>query len=203
MAQALNSTNIAFFRVAFLFTIAFFCLKNVNSILQNTYFIVLTQAMNLPQLTLSRYSGQLGLFALLFTLNGVHDLIPLLENNVKYFQSVVPVRLLIFFILTSISYLWESNFYVHNNSVFIYCFAEVWINFLLYNAIREEKNEEFKRLNQFMVNDEDIEEPQPFTVKTETTEIVEIINDEENDDEDEKDNDDNNEKGNDDSDAKK
>lgn len=53
--------------------------------------------MNLPQLTLSRYSGQLGLFALLFTLNGVHDLIPLLENNVKYFQSVVPVRLLIFY----------------------------------------------------------------------------------------------------------
>lgn len=73
----------------------------------------------------------------------------------------------------------------------------------MYNAIREEKNEEFKRLNQFMVNDEDIEEPQPFTVKTETTEIIEIINDEENDDEDEKDNDDNNEKGNDDSDAKK
>ncbi|CAI4034516.1 hypothetical protein SMKI_10G3090 [Saccharomyces mikatae IFO 1815] len=180
MAQALNSTNVAFFRVAFLFTISFFCLKNVNSILENTYFLVLTQAMNLPQLTLSRYNGQLGLFALLFALNGIHDLIPLLENNVGYFQSIVPARLLLFFILTAISYLWESNLYVHNNSVFIYCFAEVWINFLLYNAIREEKNESFKRLNQFMVSEEDIEEPQPFTVKTETTEIIEIINDEEN-----------------------
>ncbi|QHS74344.1 Ilm1p [Saccharomyces paradoxus] len=194
MAQALNSTNVAFFRVAFLFTIAFFCLKNVNSILQNTYFLVLTEAMNLPQLTLSRYNGQLGLFALLFALNGIQDLIPLLENNVKYFQSIVPFRLLIFFILTGISYLWESNFYVHNNSVFIYCFAEVWINFLLYNAIREEKNEDFKRLNQFMVSEEDIEEPQPFTVKTETTEVIEIINDEENNDDGEEDNDDKDEK---------
>ncbi|CAI4044011.1 hypothetical protein SKDZ_10G3140 [Saccharomyces kudriavzevii ZP591] len=190
MAQALNYTNIAFFRVAFLFTIAFFCVKNVNSILQNTYFLVLTQAMNLPELTLSRYNGQLGLFAILFVLNGIHDLIPLLENNVKYFQSIVPVRLLIFFILTGTSYLWESNFYIHNNSVFIYCFAEVWINFLLYNAVREEKNEEFKRLNQFVVNEEDIEEPQPFIVKTETTEIIEITNDDDDEDESDEDRDD-------------
>ncbi|EHN01608.1 Ilm1p [Saccharomyces cerevisiae x Saccharomyces kudriavzevii VIN7] len=146
--------------------------------------------MNLPELTLSRYNGQLGLFAILFVLNGIHDLIPLLENNVKYFQSIVPVRLLIFFILTGTSYLWESNFYIHNNSVFIYCFAEVWINFLLYNAVREEKNEEFKRLNQFVVNEEDIEEPQPFIVKTETTEIIEITNDDDDEDESDEDRDD-------------
>ncbi|CAI1523331.1 hypothetical protein SEUBUCD646_0J03100 [Saccharomyces eubayanus] len=179
MAQAFNTTNVTFFRVAFLFTIAFFCLKNVSSILQNSYFLVLTEAMNLPQLTLSRYNGQLGLFALLFVLNGIHDLIPLLENNEKYFQSIVPLRLLFFFILTGVSYLWESNLYIHNNAVFIYCFVEVWINFLLYNAVREEKNEQFKRANQFMLAEEDVEEPQPFVVKTETTEIIEITNEEE------------------------
>ncbi|QLQ78603.1 hypothetical protein HG537_0A08500 [Torulaspora globosa] len=146
---AISSVNGLFFRVAFLFSLAFFCFKDVNSILQNSYVLVFTQAMNLPALAISQYSAQLGLFGILFLFASISDLVPLLENNKKYFNSIVPLRLAVFFALTACSYLWESNLYLHNNAVFTYCFIEVWTNFVILGALREERNEEFKSLNRY------------------------------------------------------
>lgn len=146
----LSSTNVLYFRIAVLFTIAFFCFKDVTSILENSYFMVLTQAMNLPALTLSPQSAQLGLFGIIFIMLAIHDLIPLLERNTKHFDSIVPFRLFCFFILAAVSYISDSNYYLHNNTVFIYSFVEVWMNFIIFNSLREEKNEEFKVNNQFM-----------------------------------------------------
>lgn len=158
----LSSTNVLYLRIAFLTTIAFFCIKDVNSILQNSYFLVLTHAMNLPILTLSQYSGQLGLFSVLFAMLAVADLLPLLERNRKYFESVVPFRLTLYFIIVICSYLMEDTLYVHNNAVFIYSFAEVWMNFVIFNSLREERNEEFRVQNQFMDESAVLEEPEPF-----------------------------------------
>ncbi|CCE63128.1 hypothetical protein TPHA_0E00320 [Tetrapisispora phaffii CBS 4417] len=157
----LSSTNVLYLRIAFLSTISFFCFKNVTSILENSYFLVLTQAMNLPALNLAPKSAQLGVVGLLFALLAIDDLIPLLERNTKHFSSIVPFRLMIFFIVTASSYLAETNYYVHNNAVFIYSFIEVWLNFLIFSAIREERNDEYSRTHQFMddeiVNDDDEE----------------------------------------------
>ncbi|CAL9734008.1 hypothetical protein MOSE0_D02476 [Monosporozyma servazzii] len=136
----LSSFNLIFVRISFLFTIAFFCFKDVNSILNNSYFDIFTVAMDLPAVQMSRYSGQLGLFGAVFALLAVSDLIPLLEENKQYFFSMVPTRLTIFFILTTASYWGSDYYYLHNNVVFIYVFAEVWLNFLIYNSIREERN---------------------------------------------------------------
>lgn len=136
----LSSFNLLFVRISFLFTLAFFCLKDVNSILNNSYFDILTQAMGLPAVQMSRYSGQLGLFSVVFALLAITDLIPLLEENKQFFFSMVPTRLTIFFILTSVSYWGQDYYYLHNNVVFVYCFAEVWLNFLIYSSIREERN---------------------------------------------------------------
>lgn len=108
--------------------------------MNNSYFDILTQAMGLPAVQMSRFSGQLGLFSVLFALLAVNDLIPLLENNKQYFFSMVPIRLTGFFILTTLSYWGQDYYYLHNNAVFIYCFIEVWINFLIYTSIREERN---------------------------------------------------------------
>ncbi|GCF00210.1 hypothetical protein ZYGM_002237 [Zygosaccharomyces mellis] len=177
---ALSSVNGLFLRVAFLLTISFFCFKNVNSILENSYVVILTHSMNLPMLAMSPYSGQLGIFGVLFLMLAFSDLLPLLESNHKYFHSIVPARLTVYFILTSLSYLWTSNLYLHNNAVFLFCFNEVWLNFVIYGSIREERNEEFKRSNQFANNaenfqedleDEEAEEEVPLTTVQEIEQL--------------------------------
>lgn len=176
----LSAVNVLYARIAFLLTITFFCFKNVNSILDNSYFEVLTHAMNLPALTMSQYSAQLGLFGIIFALMALMDLIPLLEDNKMYFYSIVPTRLLAFFLLTAASYLLENSLYLHNNVVFIYCFCEVWLNFIIYNSLRDEKQEDYKNRTKFVTEEEFIEEPEPFI--TTDQQIEEIIIAEDGDD---------------------
>ncbi|QLL33747.1 hypothetical protein HG536_0F00720 [Torulaspora globosa] len=174
---AISSVNGLFFRVTFLFSLAFFCFKNVNSVLQNSYMLVFTQAMNLPGLAISQYSAQLGLFGILFLFASISDLIPLLENNKKYFHSIVPLRLTIFFALTACSYLWESNLYLHNNAVFTYCFIEVWVNFVILGALREERNEELKSQNRYSNDaamEDELEDENSNIVLTSAQEIEQI-----------------------------
>lgn len=154
----LSSVNVTLFRVAFLSFVAFACLKDVNMILSNSSVLVFTHAMHLPALTLSSYSAQLGLVSMLFGLMAVHDLIPLLEKNTMFFESIVPLRLMFFFIVTGLSYVLEGNLFLHNNAVFIYGFCEVWLNFLIFTALREERNEDFKRSKQVLLEDENLAE---------------------------------------------
>lgn len=129
--------------------------------------------MRLPMLTMSPYSGQLGTFGILFLMLAFSDLLPLLESNRKYFYSIVPARLTIYFVLTALSYLWTSNLYLHNNAVFLLCFNEVWMNFVIYGAIREERNEEFKRSSQFINNSELLEEEEEEEREEEAEELAE------------------------------
>lgn len=180
---AISSFNGLFVRVVFLFALAYFCFVDINKILENSYVLVLTQAMNLPGLMMSKNSAQLGVFGILFLLSAVQDLIPLLETNKKHFNSIVPVRLLIFFILTGMSYMWESNFYVHNNAVFIYSFIEVWINFVVFGALREERNNEFTRVREgyteeenYEVEDDNFGESEPTLSSAQEIEQISEIN---------------------------
>lgn len=175
--SVLSSTNVTYFRIVFLLSLAFLCLKDIGIILDHSFVMVLTQAMQLPALQLSPYSAQLGVFALLFTLSAFHDLIPLLENNMKFFKSIVPFRLMMFFIVTALSFLMTNNLYLHNNAVFIYCFCEVWINFLLYSALRDENVADMSSRNQFYssIIDGTTEDLHPSTER----EIQEMISDDE------------------------
>ena len=155
----LSSVNVLYFRVAFLLTLAFLSYKDVTIILTNSYFLLFTQAMRLPQLVISQYSAQLGLVGLLFMLLALSDFIPLLEDNRMYFYSMVPVRLLVYFIIVGLAYFWESNYYLHNNAVFLYGLCEVWMNFIIYNSLREER-EKLLREERMEVLDEEEEEKQ-------------------------------------------
>ena len=56
------------------------------------------------------------------------------------FLTIVPIRLIIFFLVTSWCYL-TKNQYLSNALVFAYGFAEIVINFGIYVVIREENNE--------------------------------------------------------------
>lgn len=176
----LSSVNVLYFRVALLCSIAYFCFKDVNSILDNSYFLVFTQAMDLPQLVLSRHSAQLGLFGVLFVLLAFTDLIPLLEDNKMYFYSIVPTRLLAYFIIATLAYAWQSNLFLHNNAVFIYAFVEIWLNFVIYNSLREEKEKHFRTEEGKRYLDEAIEDDDSFVAttveieRTVTTETIEV-----------------------------
>lgn len=186
---ALSSVNGLFLRITFLLTISFFCFKDVNSILENSYVIILTHSMNLPMLAMSPYSGQLGVFGVLFLMLAFADLLPLLESNHKYFYSIVPARLTVYFVLTAASYVWTSNLYLHNNGVFLFCFNEIWLNFIIYSAIREERNEEFKRNSQFANNvenfqeDPDEEDEEEEVLLTSAQEIEQLRDDDDDDQE--------------------
>ncbi|BAO41723.1 Protein ILM1 [Kluyveromyces marxianus] len=160
----LSSVNVTYFRIVFLFGLAYLSVANVDAILSNNLLMVLTQAMDLPALQISPYSAQLGLISLLFALSAIHDLIPLLENNKKHFQSVVPFRLMIFFIMSSLSILLTNNLYLHNNVMFVYGFCEIWMNFLIFVALRDERNNDFAKENNFYRPIEsDDEDPFPST----------------------------------------
>lgn len=123
---------------------------------------VFTEAMNLPSVQISPYSTQLGIICLLFVFMGLNDLIPLLEDNKQYFLSMVPFRLLCFFIITGLSYFMMDNYFVHNNVVFIYSFMEIWLNFLIYNCLRDERNEDFKLQNKILEEAELLDNSDPL-----------------------------------------
>lgn len=143
--------------------------------------LVLTQAMNLPALQMSPYSAQLGIVSFLFALSAINDLIPLLEKNTRHFQSVVPFRLMIFFIVTGLSFLLQDNLYLHNNAVFVYGFCEVWMNFLIFVALRDERNDDTAATNGFFSSptEEELNDPFPSSER----ELQEMENDEEEEEE--------------------
>ncbi|AGO10620.1 AaceriABR166Cp [[Ashbya] aceris (nom. inval.)] len=135
-----SHVTVIYARIGFLLTLAFFSVKDVELILNHSFIIILARAMNLPELHIPRHSAQLGMVSVLFFLLAVSDLLPLLENNLAYFDSLVPFRLLAFFILALVSYLRESNLYFHNNAVFVYCFCEIIMHFMIYTAIKDEQS---------------------------------------------------------------
>ncbi|CDO93749.1 unnamed protein product [Kluyveromyces dobzhanskii CBS 2104] len=160
----LSSVNVTYFRIVFLLGLSYLIVTDVNAVLGNNFVMMLTQAMDLPALQIPQQSAQLGLFSLFFGLFAAHDLLPLLENNKKHFQAVVPFRLMVFFIITALSILLKDNLYLHNNAIFVYGFCEVWINFLIFVALRDERNDEFAANNGFYRPAEVIDEdPFPST----------------------------------------
>lgn len=88
--------------------------------------------------------GALGAFFI--SLGGI-DLLQLFIDNHKYFESIVPTRLTIFFGISAYSYC-VKNSALHNDLVFVYSFLEIWINFLLYNVLRDEKHKRNKKFEQ-------------------------------------------------------
>lgn len=149
----ISSSKVLFVRIAFLFALSYYCLKDVEFILRNSTLVAFSHSMNLPQLVINKHSSQLGLFSLLFFFAGLHDLIPLLEKNHTYFLSIVPTRLTFFFIVTGLSFYQEHNLYLHNNAVFAYGFIEIWTNFLIFTSLREERNTRFEEKERVLAAD--------------------------------------------------
>lgn len=141
--QFFSSRSLLYFRVVFLLVLSFFTVKDCDAILRSGFLVLLGQAMQLPIIHLRQDDPALAILGIVFGILAVNDLIPLLANNIEYFETIIPVRLFVFFGIAAYSYLAESVF--SSNIVFVYSFFEIWFNFLIYNNLRDEKYYRLKK----------------------------------------------------------
>lgn len=97
------------------------------------------QAMEMDHGAINQHNQNvIGLFSLFFSSVAIVDLVQLVANNSKYFESIVPTRLILAFVIATVSYLKHDSI-LHNDFVFVLSFLEIWFNFLIYNVLRQEK----------------------------------------------------------------
>ncbi|CAN3359155.1 hypothetical protein DICA3_D15632 [Diutina catenulata] len=105
--------------------------------------VLLGQAMRVPLVFLEKANPLNGVLAFAFAMLALADLVPLLSENLAYFETIVPIRTFVFFAVGAYCYLVESV--ISNSLVFTYVFFEIWLNFLIYNNLRDEKYYRFKK----------------------------------------------------------
>ncbi|EGW34922.1 uncharacterized protein SPAPADRAFT_131630 [Spathaspora passalidarum NRRL Y-27907] len=136
--QFLTAKTILYARVIFLLAIAFYLVKDPEFLSTSGFVVLLGQAMQVPILHLDKTSPVLGIASIAFGSLAVGDVIPLLAENTVYFESVVPIRVAGYFILAGYVYIVPTSIF-SNSLVVTFAFFEIWLNFLIYNNLRDEK----------------------------------------------------------------
>mmetsp|Transcript_4507 Transcript_4507/g.4985 ORF Transcript_4507/g.4985 Transcript_4507/m.4985 type:complete len:165 (-) Transcript_4507:54-548(-) len=142
--QFLSAKSLLYVRVLLLAVIAFFCIKDPSVLLESGFAVLLGQAMQLNIILLDTSNPLIGITAITFATLAISDLIPLLADNIEYFETIVPTRLFLYFGLAAYSYVTKSPIF-SNNIIFVYSFFEIWFNFLIYNNLRDEKYYRIKK----------------------------------------------------------
>lgn len=136
--QFLTSKSLLYVRSGSLLWLAFFLLKNPVAVTSVNFSILLGQAMRLPLIEASPTNPLFGVLSLFISMSAISDLIPTIAENTAYFETIVPVRLFGFFVLAAFCMVSEYAL-IANNLVFTYAFLEIWINFVIFNNLRDEK----------------------------------------------------------------
>ncbi|KAK6202604.1 increased loss of mitochondrial DNA protein 1 [Scheffersomyces amazonensis] len=136
--QFLTAKSLLYGRVIFLLTISFYLVKDPEFLSTIGFVVILGQAMELPFVRLDSNNPLLGLLAITFGSLALSDVVPLIANNLDYFESLVPIRLSIAFGIASYTYFFKDSI-ISNGLIFTFSFFEIWINFLIYNNLRDEK----------------------------------------------------------------
>ncbi|ODV67677.1 hypothetical protein HYPBUDRAFT_108344 [Hyphopichia burtonii NRRL Y-1933] len=144
--QFLSARSLLYIRVLLLLVISFLLITDPQSLTDANFTILLAQAMELPFAQVSDTNPLLGILSIVFGVQAISDLIPLLAENIEYFETITPTRLIFFFGLGAYTYL-SSNSIIANSLVFVYAFFEIWFNFLIFNNLRDEK---YYRLKKFV-----------------------------------------------------
>lgn len=136
--QFLTANIVLYLRIALLLWLAFMLVKNPVAVTGANISILLGQAMRLPTIQVTPTNPLFGVISIFVSAYALGDLVPLLSENIAYFENLVPVRLMFFFILGGFCIC--SNFgLIANNLVFTFTFLEIWLNFLVYNNLKTEK----------------------------------------------------------------
>lgn len=115
-------------------------MKDPTILTEKTLIVILQQALGLKHFSLFKeFDEFIPLISVLFAFLGVSDIIQLMSSNTMFFESIVPVRLSLFFIVAACGYFLKDGFILGYDCIFIYCLFEIWFNFLVYNLLRQEK----------------------------------------------------------------
>lgn len=136
--QFLTSRSVIYIRVILLLTAAFWIATDAQSLFHSNFVLLLGEAMRLPIIPVENKSVLNGIISLLLVFLAVNDLIPCMADNIQYFETAVPARLLFYFMLAGYIYMVEDRMF-SNNVTFVYSFLEVWINYLIFMDLREER----------------------------------------------------------------
>lgn len=144
--QFLSAKTVVYIRILGLVTFLFFLLKDPSTLFNSNFSLLLGEAMRLPIVQVTQGNPILGLLALFIGFFALSDLVPALAENTAHFETLVPVRLGFFFLLGLFCMVSEYG-PLSNNIVFTYAFLEIWLNFLIYSNLRDEK---YKRAKEFL-----------------------------------------------------
>ena len=145
--QFFSAKSLLYLRVVFLSVITFYSFKDASAIANAGFTLLLGQAMRLPLVIVEADNPVYGTVGLVFGSLVLGEVVPLVTDNVEYFDDVVPMRLLAYFLLALYSVLGSSAF-LCNNLVFTYAFFEIWFNFLIFNNLRDERFTRMKKVVQ-------------------------------------------------------
>lgn len=131
-------------RIVLLGYIGYQLMVSPRTVIEYSGVMVLASSMNLPLLMVNEKSPIYGTIGVMIYSMIVSDVASLLDGNIAYFESVVFVRLLVFFGLTAYSYL-GTWIVLCNSVVFGYCFVELWFGILTFSTLKEEKYARVKK----------------------------------------------------------
>lgn len=142
--QFFSSKSLLYIRIIAHFVLAYYLVQNPEGLASAGFVILMGQAMQVPILHLSSSSPVLGMLAVLVSTQAISDLVPLLAENWNHFETLVPVRLFFYFLITAYVYFVPTS-KISNSLVATYSMFEVWANFLIYNNLRDEKYHRMKK----------------------------------------------------------
>lgn len=107
-----------------------------------------------PQTSIRDDNPLIGLVGILIGLYALQDL-PCISasNRIEILEVTVPMRLSVYFAVLFIGYVWRQSS-VNNSLVFSLMFFEMFLNFWMYTALREERNEQRKQMIRDLANAE-------------------------------------------------
>ncbi|KAI3403878.1 hypothetical protein KGF56_003308 [Candida oxycetoniae] len=115
------------------------------------FVVLMGQAMQVPVLRLSSSNPLLSFVSIFFATTALSDLVPLLAENWKHFEILVPFRLFVYFALAAYIYFVPTSL-LSNSLTITYLMFEIWCNFLIYNNLRDEK---YYRMKKFVEENAD------------------------------------------------
>lgn len=148
MAWVSASTAI-YLHCCLLFTAAFYLAKDAQRVSDSVLLMVICQAMRLDHGALGAHADATAVLVVLLSVVGLTDVVQLVVDNTLYFESMVPSRLTLAFLMACWGYMFEGSM-LHDDVVFALLFVEVWFHFVVYNIVRQEKHERNKRLEEEM-----------------------------------------------------
>lgn len=137
--QFLTATTVSYLRVLFLLTISFYLATDPAVITSSSFVILLGLAMRVSFASIDPKNPLLSVCSVIFATLAISDVVPLMAENLDYFETMVPARLLFFFGLGVWCFAVKGSI-LSNNLIFTYSFFEMWFNFLIFNNLKDEKH---------------------------------------------------------------